>query len=267
MKLRQKLYNIIFEADTPAGKTFDVTLLGIIILSIIIVILESVESINQVYGSTFKIIEWFITIIFTLEYILRIWIVNRPQKYIFSFYGIIDFLAFLPAYLAIFISGAHTFIIIRALRLLRIFRIFKLNRYSQENFVIIEALIASRRKISVFLYTIFTLTILIGTLMYLIEGSENGFTSIPRSIYWTIVTLTTVGYGDIAPHTTIGQAIAAIVMILGYSIIAVPTGIVSAEISSQKIKMRNTQVCPDCLKEGHETNATFCKYCGTKLNE
>ncbi len=265
-KVKHKLYEIIFEADTKAGKAFDVFLLILIIISILAVMLESVSSIFTKYGKALIIIEWIVTFFFTLEYFLRIWIVRHPFKYIFSFYGIIDFMAILPSFLEIFFAGAHGMLIIRALRLLRIFRLFKLTRYTSEGNHLMRALKASRHKITLFLFTILTIVIVIGTMMYLVEGEEHGFTSIPKSIYWAIVTLTTVGYGDIAPVTNIGQFFASIVMILGYSIIAVPTGIVTAEITRTKHKTVTTQTCPECLKEGHDLDAKYCKYCGSDLN-
>ncbi|MFA8434050.1 MAG: ion transporter [Marinifilaceae bacterium] len=265
-QLKSRLYEIIFEADTRAGKIFDLLLLIIILLSILFVMIESVPSIEQTHKEFLKIAEWIITIIFTLEYFLRIWIVKRSRAYIFSFYGIIDLLAILPSYLGLFFVGTQGLMVIRALRLLRVFRILKLNRYIKEGRIIVEALKASRVKISVFLFAISTLVIIIGTAMYLIEGNDNGFTSIPRGIYWAIVTLTTVGYGDISPVTAVGQFFAGMVMILGYAIIAVPTGIVSVELAKKAPLTQSTQVCPHCLKEGHEEDALFCKYCGTKLN-
>ncbi len=261
---REELYDIIFESDTPTGKLFDVALLGFILISIFAVMLESVHEINQQYGHILKIIEWGITIIFTLEYILRILISHRTLGYVFSFYGIIDFLSVLPSYLGLFIVGSPGFIVFRALRLLRIFRILKLNRYISESQVIITALKSSRRKISVFLYAVVMVVLIIGTLMYLVESPESGFTSIPRSVYWAIVTLTTVGYGDIAPQTTLGQFIAGIVMVLGYSIIAVPTGIVTAELSKPHHD-EEPRTCPHCFKEGHSNTAKYCDNCGGKL--
>ncbi len=267
-KLKDKLYEIVFEADTPKGKAFDVLLLFAIFLSILVVMLESVPGINQEYADTLYLIEWIITGFFTIEYFLRIWIVKKPTVYIFSFYGIIDFLSVIPSYLGLIFGGMSGFIVIRALRLLRIFRILKLSRYVSASKTIITALKASRAKISVFLYSVIMLVIIIGTIMYFIEGEENGFTSIPQSIYWAIVTLTTVGYGDIAPATPIGQFIASLVMILGYGIIAVPTGIVTTEmaIASQKERVI-TQVCPNCLHEDHDAQAVYCNRCGSLLNE
>lgn len=260
---KEKLYNIVFEAETLVGKIFDIWLLVLIALSILIVMLESVQSINQAYLHELRIFEWIITILFTIEYFLRIAIVKHPLKYIFSFYGIVDFFSIIPTYIGIFVSGAHGLLIIRALRLLRIFRILKLSRYVSESSVIIKALYDSRIKIGVFLYSVLMIVIIIGTTLYFIEGEESGFTSIPQSIYWAIVTLTTVGYGDIAPMTTLGKFIAGAVMILGYAIIAVPTGIVTAQLVQNK--NISTETCPNCLKEGHEPDALFCKYCGENI--
>ncbi len=264
-KTRENLYQIIFEADTPAGKLFDVVLIILIAISILAVILESVENIGQNYGIFFQYLEWSITLIFTFEYLVRLMVVRRPAKFIFSFYGIIDFLSFMPSYIGLFIAGTHGLMVIRALRLLRIFRVLKINRYINEGNYLIRALKASRVKISIFLYAVLMIIIIIGAVMYLIEGQQNGFDSIPRSMYWVIVTITTVGFGDITPQTTIGQFIASFIMILGYAIIAVPTGIVTAEIGKEKKKKATTQVCPECLKEGHDIDATHCKYCGALL--
>lgn len=265
-KLKSDLYEIIFEADTKKGKIFDIVLLFIILLSILLVMLESVESIEQEYKLLFRYCEWVITGIFTIEYLFRVWIVKRSRTYILSFYGIIDFLSLAPSYLALVITGAHGLMVIRAIRLLRVFRILKLNRYLKESATIIRALRASRVKISVFLFTVSMLVVIIGTIMYLLEGGENGFTSIPKGIYWAIVTLTTVGYGDISPVTPLGQLLASMVMIIGYAIIAVPTGIVTAEFSKQHKHIESSQVCPACLCEGHIEEAIFCRQCGSELN-
>lgn len=262
--LKEKLYDIIFEADTRAGKAFDIVLLIIILLSVGIVMLESVSSFEQKYGALFSQLEWIITAIFSIEYIIRLWIVRKPSTYAFSFFGIIDLLAILPSFLGLVLVGGHGLMVIRALRLLRVFRILKLTRYTKEGKIIINALANSRAKIGVFLFGILMIVIVIGTIMYLVEGYDNGFTSIPRSIYWAVVTLTTVGYGDISPQTPFGQLIAGFVMVLGYAIIAVPTGIVTVELS--KKKKITTQVCPECLKEGHDPDAICCKYCGSELN-
>lgn len=262
---KQKIYEIIFEADTPAGKYFDVSLLVIILISVALVILESVPSILANNAPTLKILEWVITIIFTAEYIVRIAIVKKPFKYIFSFYGIIDFLSVIPTYLSLVIIGSHSLVVIRILRLLRVFRILKLTRYTQAGRSLARALWASREKISVFIFFVIILVVIVGTLMYIVEGPQHGFTSIPRGIYWAIVTLTTVGYGDISPETAIGQFFASIVMIMGYAIIAVPTGIVTAEIINPSTK-QNTQVCEHCLCPNHDDDAEFCKKCGSIIH-
>ncbi|HEY3403210.1 MAG TPA: ion transporter [Ohtaekwangia sp.] len=264
---RLRLYEIIFEADTTAGRAFDLTLLSCIIASVLIIMLESMADVKVVIGPWLKSLEWFFTIVFTIEYLARLYVVINRKKYVLSFFGIIDLLSILPTYLSIFFAGAHSLMIIRVLRILRIFRILKLSRFVGEGQNLTKALRASRHKITVFLVTILTSVIITGALMYLIEGPENGFTSIPRGIYWAIVTMTTVGYGDIAPHTTLGQTLASLIMILGYGIIAVPTGIVSAEMVQLKNQEKITgQVCPHCLKEGHDHDAVFCKYCAGKLN-
>lgn len=268
--IRQKLYEIIYEADTPAGKWFDVILLILILISIIVVMLETVESLHAKYGFYFNIAEWVITILFSIEYILRVWTIKKASAYIFSFYGIIDFLSTIPKYLSLIFAGANILIALRALRLLRVFRILKLSPFVGESQGLMKALKASRAKISVFLLAVLILTIILGTIMYLVEYQHgSGFDNIPKSMYWAIVTLTTVGYGDIAPVTPLGQFIASIIMILGYGILAVPTGIVSAEYSRHKEKKihHNTQVCPHCHATGHHDNAKYCYACGLSLNE
>ena len=265
-KTKYTLYKIIFEADTKPGKLFDVILLWIILASIVLVMLESMHSVNDYYGDYLKIAEWIVTIIFSIEYIFRIYVLRRPFSYIFSFYGIVDLLSVLPTYLSIFLTGGSGLLVIRGLRLLRVFRILKLSRYTKEAGNIMTALKESRHKLSVFLAAIVTVVTILGTLMYMIEGEENGFTSIPEGIYWAIVTLTTVGYGDIAPHTDLGKFIASFVMILGYSIIAVPTGIVTVAFNKQMDQKVSIQVCPECLCETHELDSKFCKKCGAELN-
>ena len=262
---REKLYEIIFEADTREGKAFDVVLLIVILLSVLLVMLESVPSIRENYGGELRIMEWGITAIFSVEYILRILIVGKPLRYIFSFYGIIDFLSVIPTYLSLLIVGSHSLVVIRILRLLRVFRILKLTRYTQAGRTLGRAMWASREKISVFVFFVLTIVVIVGTIMYLVEGEAHGFKSIPQSIYWAIVTLTTVGYGDISPQTPLGQFLASIVMIMGYAIIAVPTGIVTAEMIKPSAGS-NTQVCPNCMHDKHEDDAVFCKKCGTRLN-
>jgi len=264
-KWQKVLHEVIFEADTKAGKLFDVVLIISIISSVAIVMMDSVSALNYQFGTFIYFAEWFFTLLFTVEYILRLLCVNRPLKYAFSFLGIIDLLAIIPTYLSLFIPGSQYLTVIRILRVLRIFRVFKLVYYMGEAKQLIKALKASQRKITVFLMTVLTLVIIFGSLMYVIEDSSNGFTSIPRSIYWSIVTLTTVGYGDISPKTNLGQVIASVIMILGYGIIAVPTGIVTSEMTLVK-KDITTQVCPECMAEGHDSDALYCKYCSSSLN-
>ena len=262
---KQKIYEIIFEADTPGGKLFDVALLFVIIISVALVLLESVPAIRDNHLQLLHILEWCITIIFSIEYILRVAIVKKPMRYIFSFYGIIDLLSVLPTYIGLVVTGSHSLVVIRILRLLRVFRILKLTRYTEAGRSLAKAIWHSREKISVFIFFVSMLVIIIGTVMYLVEGPDHGFTSIPRGIYWAIVTLTTVGYGDISPGTPLGQFLAGIVMIMGYAIIAVPTGIVTAEIINPTSD-KNTQVCPQCLHPSHDDDAVFCKKCGSRLN-
>ena len=263
---KTRLHDVIFEADTFLGKFFDISLLILILFSVAAVMIESVEVYSIKYKKALTLFEWTITAIFSLEYLLRIISVKKPLKYIFSFYGLIDLISLLPTYLGLFmfsesISSIKT---IRTIRLLRVFRILKLIRYVKEANTLKQALIASRQRIIVFLLAVLAVATIMGTIIYIIEDSKDGFTSIPRSIYWAIVTLTTVGYGDIAPQTVLGQFFASIIMILGYAIIAVPTGMVSVELAlSEKM---NTQSCPSCSAEGHENNAKHCKHCGAELN-
>ena len=266
--IKEKIQEIIFEADTFFGKLFDILLLIAIISSIIVVMLESVDSINNKYGRMFNVFEWAATILFTIEYGLRVYATGKPLKYIFSFYGLIDLISFAPTYLMPFFPQSQYFFVARALRLLRIFRVLKLVRYVRGSRTLISALRQSRGKIVVFLTSVIVLVIIMGTLMYLIEHGTHGFTSIPSSIYWAVVTLTTVGYGDIVPFTTLGKFLASFIMILGYGIIAVPTGIFAAEYakSTQKREITNTQACPDCTKDRHDEDAKYCKYCGAELN-
>jgi voltage-gated potassium channel len=264
--LKIKVHEIIFEADTPSGKLFDILLLISILGSILMVLLDSIPSFHTLYGHFFFITEVIITVLFTIEYFLRIFSVKKPFKYIFSFYGIVDLLSILPTYIFLIFGGAGYLMIIRALRLLRVFRILKLVRYVSAFQTLLDALKSSRHKIAVFFSVVLIFVIIFGSAMYLIEGNESGFTSIPRSIYWAIVTLTTVGYGDIAPVTPLGQALASFIMILGYAIIAVPTGIITVEMAKQHQQINlNTQLCHNCHKRGHEDDAKFCKFCGTSL--
>jgi voltage-gated potassium channel len=270
--LRERLGRIIFESDTPAGKAFDIVLLWAIVLSIGLVMLESVPSIRANYGSSLRALEWFFTILFTAEYLVRLYTARNPLRYASSFFGVVDLLTIIPGYLSLFIIGAQSLLAVRALRLLRVFRILELSRYLGEASVLTSALRASRFKITVFLCTVLTLVMIIGSVMYLVEGPQNGFTSIPISIYWAIVTLTTVGYGDISPKTPLGQLISSALMIVGYGIIAVPTGIVTAELTRAsrqgEVEARaaaKPTSCSACGSSEHDADARFCKICGAEL--
>ena len=265
---KHRLHEIIYEADTRAGKVFDVVLLIFILSSVVLVALESVDQIGQKYHDQLNIAEWIITIIFTVEYVLRIISINKPSKYIFSAYGIIDFVSTVPKYISLFFVGTQSLLALRALRLLRVFRILKLTHFVGESNSLVKALARSKTKILVFMFSVVILCIIFGTIMYMVEDDESGFTSIPRSIYWCIVTLTTVGYGDIAPSSPLGQFIASVIMVLGYGIIAVPTGIVSAEFTSQAFNIDyNTQACPHCMTTQHKDEAKYCHQCGEILND
>ena len=265
-KRRARLHEVIFESDTPAGRYFDLALTWLILLSVATVVLESVREVRVQYGKLLYALEWVFTLLFTVEYSLRLLSVRRPLRYARSFFGVIDLLAIIPTYLSVFVPGSQYLLVIRILRLLRVFRLLKLSEYVAEADTLRRALRASRRKISVFISAVVLLVVIIGALMYVIEGEANGFTSIPRSIYWAIVTLTTVGYGDLSPKTSFGQIVASIVMIIGYGIIAVPTGIVSVELAQAvRQKLVSGQSCPSCAAEGHDPDAICCKYCGATL--
>ncbi|MEZ5557263.1 MAG: ion transporter [Pseudomonadales bacterium] len=256
---------IIFEAHTPAGKAFDVALIVSILASVAAVMLDSVQPISQRYGSLFFTLEWFFTILFTIEYGLRLWCIQNRAAYARSFYGIIDLLGILPTYLSLFFVGTQYLLVIRVLRVLRVFRVLRMVRFVGEAELLRQALIASSRKIIVFISTVIALVIIFGSFMYLIEGPGSGFTSIPKSIYWAVITLTTVGYGDLTPQTPFGQALATVVMIMGYGIIAVPTGIVTLELSEASRRSANTRTCPVCAAEGHSREAVYCAQCGSHL--
>tara|TARA_Y100001960_G_C14623187_1_gene801772 strand:- start:172 stop:966 length:795 start_codon:yes stop_codon:yes gene_type:complete len=263
--MREKIYKIIFESDTPMGKGFDLVLIISILISVFVVFIDSVQYYNNLYSKELYIFEWFFTILFTIEYFLRIYCIRRPLMYVKSFFGVIDLLSIIPTYISVFFPVSRYLSVIRILRVLRIFRILKLINYISESNQLINALIASRRKITVFLFFILSMVTIFGSIMYLIEGEQNGFTSIPQSIYWAIVTITTVGYGDISPKTELGKVLASLAMILGYATIAVPTGIISAEYSNISKKI-SSQVCPGCSNEQHDYDAEFCNKCGTKLD-
>ena len=260
-----KLHEVIYEADTPPGKVFDLALFACIVASVIAVMLESVAEIAAGWGPALRAVEWFFTLLFTVEYGLRLYCVGRPWRYATSFFGVVDLLAILPTYLSLFFAGTQSLIVIRALRLLRVFRVLKLVHFVGAERMLGAALRASVRKIVVFLGAVLTMVLIIGAVMYLVEGEEHGFSNIPVSVYWAIVTLTTVGYGDIAPQTVFGRFLASLVMILGYGIIAVPTGIVTVELARGRFETVSTQACPQCAAEGHDPDASYCKYCGARL--
>ncbi|NVM77726.1 voltage-gated potassium channel [Duganella sp. SG902] len=263
---RAQLYAIIFESDTPKGRAFDLTLIGAILLSVLVIVLTSVQSIAAEYGAWLHGSEWFFTVLFTIEYVGRCLCVRRPVVYARSFFGIIDLMSILPSYLSLFVPGAHVIMGVRILRLLRIFRILKLALYIQEYSMLGDALLASRRKIFVFLSVVFLIVFLLGTVMYVVEGPEHGYTSIPTAVYWAISTMTTVGFGDLVPKTDIGRAIASFMMLLGWGILAVPTGIISSEITHQRgQRALLPRICPSCLSPGHEPTARYCKDCGAPL--
>ncbi len=261
------MHEVMFEADTPGGKAFDVALLLVIVASIVIVMLDSVREIHDQYETLLLTAEWAITVVFTIEYIARLMCVAKPLRYATSFYGLVDLLAVIPTYLSVFFFRSQSLLVIRALRLVRVFRVFKLTHYSSEARALMTALHETRQRVTVFLVVVLTLILIIGSTMYLIEGVEpdTQFTSIPRSVYWAIVTMTTVGYGDIAPRTILGQTLAAGVMILGYAIIIVPIGVFSAEMAAVRRRETSNQACPSCSAEGHDVDAKYCKYCGSML--
>lgn len=262
---RRTVHEIIFESDTPTSKWFDILLIVAVLLNVLVIMLDSVRELQEQHGSLLYATAWFFTILFTLEYLLRLACVVNPLQYALSFFGIVDFLAIFPAYLGLLFTGTRYLSVVRVLRVLRIFHVLKLRQFTEEGAALGASLYASRRKIFVFLFTVVTLVIIIGALMYIIEGEENGFTSIPVAVYWTIVTLTTVGYGDISPQTGLGQFLASVVMILGYSIIAVPTGIVTVEWVQARERSAGSRTCPDCGRTGHDEDADYCKNCGGKL--
>ena len=265
---KSNIHEVIYGTHTPAGKLFDIILLAVIIYSIIIVMLESIEDYDTKYHEFFNISEWVVTILFSIEYFLRIICVKKPSKYIFSFYGVIDLLSTIPKYLSFFFAGSQYFTAFRALRLLRVFRILKLVRFVGESNNLLRAVNASKTKIFVFVFFVLVISVILGTVMYLIEGPQHGFTSIPHSIYWTIVTLTTVGYGDISPETPLGQFIATFIMIIGYGIIAVPTGIVSAEfVASKKTEFDKGRSCESCGADILRNDAEYCRRCGYNLED
>jgi voltage-gated potassium channel len=262
---RRRLHTIIFESDTPGGKAFDLVLLLSIVTSVIVVMFDSVQSVRERYGPLLVGLEWCFTLLFSVEFVLRLLTVGRPLAYLRSFFGVVDLLAIVPTYLSLLFPGAQYLLVVRVLRLLRIFRILKLAEYLHESQTLGQALWAARRKISVFLLTVVTVVVIVGAVMYVVEGPTRGFIDVPTSIYWAVVTMTTVGYGDIAPQTALGKTLATIVMLLGYGIIAVPTGIVTLELSRAGAPQVSAQACPTCGRQGHDIDARHCKYCGSAL--
>ena len=263
---RGRLHQIVFESDTAAGRAFDLTLIALILVSVVLISVETVSGLSPQAHRALRVAEWVLTLVFTAEYVLRLIAVSRPLAYATSFFGVVDLLAIMPTYISLIFPGTHVLLAVRILRLLRVFRVLKLTRFLTEANTLSRALRASSRKIIVFLLAVLTLVVIVGTLMYVIEGASNGFTSIPVSMYWAVVTLTTVGYGDISPKTPLGQALASLVMILGYGIIAVPTGIVTAELTSGSRDIGvSGQACPSCGTEGHAMDARFCRRCGAAL--
>ncbi len=265
--LKKSVYDVIFGTETPAGRWFDIGLIIVILASVGIIALDSVESIHDRFPGALYTAEWFFTALFTLEFLTRIWCSPNPRAYIFSFYGIVDLLSILPTYLGLILPNANNLVVIRILRVLRIFRILRLFRFINEANLLSRSLYASRRKIIVFMFGVASIIVIFGSLMYIVEGPVHGFSSLPRSIYWAIVTISTVGYGDITPQTSLGQAVAALAMITSYAIIAIPTGIISAEMMNEHQRMKSSRRCGNCERSGHETDADYCRHCGAQLPE
>ncbi|MBE8167169.1 MAG: ion transporter [Shewanella sp.] len=265
--LKLRLRSVIFGTDTPAGRYFDIALIVCIVISVMLILLDTTGYIHREYGDLIQVLEWFFTIVFTIEYALRLYCSANAWSYGRSFYGLIDLLSILPSYLVFIFPGANFTLVIRVFRLFRIFRVLKLLRYLSDGNMLLRSMLQSARKVFIFFFSVSLVIMVLGAVMYVVEGPNNGFTSIPKSIYWTIVTITTVGYGDITPHTSLGQGIAAFTMLLGYSIIAIPTGILTAEISQEMTKQRDLRSCSNCSKTGHHADANFCLNCGTELPE
>ncbi len=265
--LRRRVFEIVFRSDTGSGRAFDVVLIVLILASVLVVMLESVESLSARHGKLFWWLEWCFTIAFTVEYFARLWCVHRPVRYARSFFGVIDLLAILPTYLELVITGGASVLVIRLLRILRLFRILKLSHYVSASSLLIRAMRQSVSKVVVFLFAVMSFVVIFGALLHLIEGKEAGFTSIPQSVYWAVVTLTTVGYGDIVPQTPLGKSVATLVMICGYGIIAVPTGIYASELRGAMLERRQSVKCPECSVTGHEDDAAYCRKCGARLKE
>ncbi len=265
--LKKTVYSVIFGTDTPAGRWFDIGLIIVILASVSIIALDSIADVNRRFGDALYAIEWFFTALFTIEYLARLWCSPNPRAYMFSFYGIVDLLSILPTYLGLLLPNASNLVVIRILRVLRIFRILRLFRFINEANLLSRSLYASRRKIIVFMFGVVSIIVIFGSLMYVVEGPAHGFTSLPRSIYWAIVTISTVGYGDIVPQTNVGQAVAGLAMVLAYAIIAIPTGIISAEMMNEQQRMKSARRCGNCERSGHETDAKYCRHCSAELPE
>ncbi|WP_394133157.1 ion transporter [Shewanella maritima] len=264
-QLKQTLRQVIFGTQTSAGRKFDIVLMICIVLSVSLVLLDTIEAVNKQYGDVIRIAEWVFTGIFTIEYIVRLYCSINRWHYARSFFGVVDLVSILPSYLALFFPGANFALAIRVLRLFRIFRVLKLLRYLSEGNILLRAMVMSSRKIFIFFFSVSLIVLVLSVIMYVVEGPQRGFTSIPKSMYWTIVTITTVGYGDITPQTPLGQAIASVTMLIGYSILAIPTGILTAELSNEMVRERDLRKCSNCGHRGHDTDAEYCNHCGTEL--
>ncbi|QNK02916.1 ion transporter [Dyella telluris] len=262
---RARWFHIIFGHDDAPGRLFDLILIIAILSSIIVTMLDTVMDLHQRFARVFYVLEWGFTVAFTVEYLMRLSVVAKPKRYALSFFGIVDLLAVLPTYLSLLVTGSQYLLVIRAVRILRIFRVLKMTRYVGEADLLWSTLVKARRKIFIFISTILTLVLIFGALMYLVEGPENGFTSIPRAMYWAVVTMTTVGFGDITPHTPLGQILTSLIMLVGYSIIAVPTGIFAAELAASIRETHRQAVCTACGMQGHQADAQFCRGCGAPL--
>ena len=265
--LKQQLRSVIFGTETPAGKHFDITLMVCIVLSVILIFIDTIEHINSRYGDYISIAEWTFTVFFTVEYILRLYCSLNRLHYARSFFGVVDLVSILPSYLGLIFPGANVALALRVLRLFRVFRVLKLLRYLSDGNLLIKAMMQSSRKVFIFFFSVSLIIMVLSVVMYVVEGPNNGFTSIPKSMYWTVVTITTVGYGDITPQTPLGQGIAALTMLIGYSIIAIPTGILTAEISHEMVRTRDLRKCSNCGKKGHDNDAEYCNHCGSELEK
>ncbi|MGI2114250.1 ion transporter [Shewanella frigidimarina] len=265
--LKQQLRSVIFGTETPAGKRFDITLMVCIVLSVILIFIDTIEHINSQYGDYISIAEWTFTVFFTVEYILRLYCSLNRLHYARSFFGVVDLVSILPSYLGLIFPGANVALALRVLRLFRVFRVLKLLRYLSDDNLLIKAMMQSSRKVFIFFFSVSLIIMVLSVVMYVVEGPNNGFTSIPKSMYWTVVTITTVGYGDITPQTPLGQGIAALTMLIGYSIIAIPTGILTAEISHEMVRTRDLRKCSNCGKKGHDNDAEYCNHCGSELEK